>query len=91
MVKMSLDHVQVMTSPVQEMKVGASANGDSSRGSWEEKEFERDDPGLMTTPKQVSPEKVHPLAVSDIQNRSAHFPGSPALFLIEMSLIKGLL
>lgn len=76
MVKMSLDHVQVMTGQVQEMDVAASANGDSSRGSWEEKEFERDDLGLTTTPKPVSPEKLHWLAVSEIQIRTTHFPGS---------------
>lgn len=57
MVKMSLDHVQVLTGPVKEMKAATSANGDSSRGSWEEKEFERDDLGLTTTPKPVSPER----------------------------------
>lgn len=78
MVKMSLDHVQVMTGQVQEMNVATSANGDnsSSRGSWEEKEFERDDLGLTTTPKPVSPEKLHCFAVSEIQIRTTHFPGS---------------
>lgn len=59
MVKMSLDPVQVMTGQVKELEVGASANGGGSRGSWEEKEeFERDDLGLTTTPKPVSPEKL---------------------------------
>lgn len=79
MVKMSLDHVQVMAGQVKEMKVATSANGDSSRGSWEEKEFERDDLGLKTTPKPVSPEKLHRLAVSEMQIRTAHFPGSSAV------------
>lgn len=54
---MDLDHGQVLT----------SANGDSSRGSWEEKGFERDDLGLSTTPKPVSPEKLHQLAASEVQ------------------------
>lgn len=70
MVKMSLDHVQVMTGQVKEMKVAPSANGDSSRGLWEKKEFERDDLGLTTTPKPVSPEKRHPPAVSEIQSQT---------------------
>lgn len=39
-------------------QVVTSANGDSSRGSWEEKEFDCGDLGLSTTPKPVSPEKL---------------------------------
>lgn len=70
MVKMSLDRVQVMAGQVKEMKVAASANGDSSRGSWEEKEFEHEDLGLTTTPKPVSPEKLHRPAASVIPHTS---------------------
>lgn len=71
MVKMSLDHVQAMAGQVTETKAATSANGESSRGSWEEKECERHDLGLTTTPKPVSLEKT-----SRVQIRSARFPGS---------------
>lgn len=54
MVKMSLDPVQVMATQVEELKVAAPANGDSSRGSWEEKEFDQNNLGLTTKPKPVS-------------------------------------
>lgn len=53
MVKMSLDPVQVMATQVKELKV-AAANGDSSRGSWEEKEFDQNNLGLTNKPKPVS-------------------------------------
>uniref|UniRef100_H3D949 5'-nucleotidase, cytosolic IAa n=1 Tax=Tetraodon nigroviridis TaxID=99883 RepID=H3D949_TETNG len=48
----------------KEMKAATSANGDSSRGSWEEKEFERDDLGLTTTPKPPKPQNAVTVAVS---------------------------
>lgn len=70
--------LQVMSSQAKEVKVAASANGDSSRASWEGKEFEQDALGLTTTPKPVSPEKLQ-LAVSGILTRTAHFPGSSGL------------
>lgn len=76
MVTMSLDHVQVMSGQGPEMKGASSANGDGSRGSWEQKEFERADLGHTTAPKPVSPEKRHRLAASHIQIRTAPFPGS---------------
>lgn len=53
MVKMSLDPVQVMSGQVQDLKVSPSSNGES-RGSWEEKEFDRDQLDLTTKPKPVS-------------------------------------
>lgn len=68
MVRMSLDPVQVMTGQVTELKVATSANGDGSSGSWEEKEeFQRDDLGLKTAPKPVSPKNRNHLGVFEIQ------------------------
>ncbi|TWW65453.1 Cytosolic 5'-nucleotidase 1A [Takifugu flavidus] len=65
MVRMSLDPVQVMTGQVKELKVATSANGDGSRGSWEEKEeFQRDDLGLKTAPKAPKPQNAVTVAVS---------------------------
>lgn len=78
MVRMSLDPMQVMTGQVKELKAATSANGDGSRGSWEEKEeFQRDDLGLKTAPKPVSPKKRHHLGVFEIQSRITRgFQGS---------------
>lgn len=78
MVRMSLDPVQVMTGQVKELKVATSANGDGSRGSWEEKEeLQRDDLGLKTAPKPVSPKKRNHLGVFEMQIRiTQRFLGS---------------
>lgn len=81
MVKMSLDPVQVMTGQVTELKAAASANGDGSRGSWEEKgQFECNDLGLTTAPKPVSPEKLHHLSVSKHSSRPHNGSQHPQVF-----------
>lgn len=79
MVKMSLDPMQVMTGQVKELKVATAANGDGSRGSWEEKEeLQGDGLGLKTAPKPVSPKKRHHLRVFEIQI-TRRFLGSSGL------------